>query len=226
MKKEFKLELFNGHPLITDEGNVILIDTGNPTTLHTSGTLSFMGEEHACSTNLMGIDVSRISEMIRTEISTLMGTDIISQYLVLFDYRNNSITFSKEETDLPGSQEARLSSFMKVPLLNLQIEENELSFMLDSGAKLSYLDPEHTRDHPITGEEEDFFPAIGRFKTECFEIPVKLGDETFTGRFGHLPSLLQQSLGLSGAAGIIGYDLFSSFRILLDLGKGIMKYTR
>ncbi len=39
--KQFKIELFKGHPIITDGENRILIDTGAPTTIHSTGNLKF-----------------------------------------------------------------------------------------------------------------------------------------------------------------------------------------
>jgi hypothetical protein len=42
------------------------------------------------------LTVSKISEMLGTEITTLLGADILSDYKILFDYKNEIIEFNKE----------------------------------------------------------------------------------------------------------------------------------
>ena len=42
--KSFHLTLFYGHPIIEDNGNTILLDTGAPTTIHIADKIQFMGD--------------------------------------------------------------------------------------------------------------------------------------------------------------------------------------
>jgi hypothetical protein len=39
--KRFQIRLFKGHPIINDGENIILIDTGAPSTIHTLASLNF-----------------------------------------------------------------------------------------------------------------------------------------------------------------------------------------
>ena len=102
--KQFQITLFKGHPIINDGENIILIDTGAPSTIHASSVLTFCSENYNCSTNYMGLTVSKISEMLGTEITTLLGADILSDYKILFDYKNKIIEFNKEAIALDGNE--------------------------------------------------------------------------------------------------------------------------
>jgi len=51
----FKLMLFDGHAIIKDANNTILIDIGAPATIHTANSLVFCSEVHTCTTDYMGI---------------------------------------------------------------------------------------------------------------------------------------------------------------------------
>jgi hypothetical protein len=219
----FKIELFKGHPIIESDKDRILIDTGAPATIHISDTLHFCSDNHSCSRNYMGLTVQKISDLLGTEITTLLGTDILSKYKILFDYRNESIVFDKNEIPFNG-KEMSLSGFMGIPVIELVIDCQNLKFFLDTGARLSYLSKDITENYKVIGTEEDFYPGVGMFQTECCEIPTRLNQCEFKVRYGNLPPLLQMTLTLGGTNGIIGFDFFNHFRVFLDIENGIFKY--
>lgn len=136
--KQFQIQLYKGHPIINDGENRILIDTGAPSTIHSSDSLNFCSDSFGCSTNYMGLTVSKISDMLGTDITTLLGADILSDYRILLDYQNQVIEFSKQEIDIDGTQ-VDISNFMGIPIIKMTVDNQELKFFLDTGAKLSYL---------------------------------------------------------------------------------------
>ena len=222
--KQFQITLFKGHPIIKDGDNIILIDTGAPSTIHNSESLSFCSTNYNCSTNYMGLTISKISDMLGTVITTLLGADILSDYKILFDYKNGVVEFNKKEIDFEGN-EISISNFMSISILKLSINNQELNFFLDTGAKLSYLSDSITNNYEKVGTEEDFYPGVGKFETECFEISTNLGDNNFIVKYGNLPELLQMTLMLGGTDGIIGFDFFNNFKVVLDLKNNKMKYV-
>jgi hypothetical protein len=96
---------------------------------------------------------------------------------------------------------------------------------LDTGAKLSYLSGSITSNYESIGTEEDFYPGVGKFETECFDISTSFGVNNFNVKFGNLPTLLQMTLMLGGADGIIGFDFFNNFKVVLDLKNNRLKYA-
>ena len=223
--KQFQIQLFKGHPIINDGENRILIDTGAPTTIHASDSLNFCSESYGCSTNYMGLTVSKISDMLGTEITTLLGADILSNYKILLDYQNQVLEFSKQEIDIDGTQ-VDISNFMGIPIIEMTINNQVLKFFLDTGAKLSYLSDSLTSKYESVGTDEDFYPGVGKFQTECFEIPAVFGDKEFIVKYGNLPTLLQMTLMLGGTDGIIGFDFFNNFKVVLDLKNNRLKYAK
>ena len=222
--KQFQITLFKGHPIINDGENIILIDTGAPSTIHATSVLTFCSENYNCSTNYMGLTVSKISEMLGTEITTLLGADILSDYKILFDYKNEIIEFNKEAIALDGN-EIGISNFMGIPIIELLIDNQKLKLFLDTGAKLSYLSGSITNNYESIGTDEDFYPGVGKFETECFDISTSFGDNNFNVKYGNLPTLLQMTLMLGGTDGIIGFDFFNNFKVVLDLKNNRLKYA-
>jgi hypothetical protein len=219
----FKLELFDGHAIIKDGENIILIDTGSPSTIHVSDSLNFCSEVYSCTQNYLGMTVQELSELLGKEITTLLGTDILSEYKILFDYKNERVEFSKGDIEFTGN-EIEISVFMGIPIIELSIDGQNLKFFLDTGAKLSYLKTDITNNYQSIGQVEDFYPGVGKFQTNCFEILTSFDNQKFLVKYGNLPPLLQMTLMMGGANGIIGFDFFNNFRILLDLENEKLKY--
>ena len=87
---------------------------------------------------------------------------------------------------------------------------------LDTGARLSYIDPAAVTGRPVD-REKDFFPLVGEFETDVYETEIELADLRLRGRFGVLPQALQQSMAALGAQWVIGSELLQQFPLLLDL---------
>lgn len=222
--KKYKLVIFKGHPIIEYEENVILIDSGAPSTIHISDSVTFCSTKYICSSNYIGLTISKISEMLGREITTLLGADILSDYNIMFDYKNEVVEFNKEDITFDGT-EIRISNFMNIPIIELSIDNKRLKLFLDTGAKLSYLSDTITRNYKSVGTDEDFYPGVGNFTTQCFDISTRIGDNIFNVKYGNLPTLLQMSLMLGGTDGIIGFDFFNNFRVVLDLKNNRLKYA-
>jgi hypothetical protein len=108
----------------------------------------------------------------------------------------------------------------------MTVDNQELKFFLDTGAKLSYLSDSLTSNYESIGTDEDFYPGVGKFQTECFEITTVFGNTEFVVKYGNLPTLLQMTLMLGGTDGIIGFDFFNNFKVVLDLKNNRLKYAK
>ncbi len=222
--KSFNLEIFKGHAIIRDADKIILVDTGAPSTVNQTDNFIFLTKEYNTTTNYMGLTVDNLSELLGMEITTLLGADILSEYKIVIDYKNNQILFSEDEIDFE-SEEVLLNSFMGIPIITLMIENNPINCFLDTGAQLSYLPSTITANYQSSGTKEDFYPGVGRFNTNCFQINTAIGKDSFEVNYGNLPEILQMTLMMADTQGIIGYDFFSNFRVMLDLRNNTLKYS-
>ncbi len=223
--KTFPLTFFDGHPIIEESGNIILVDTGAPTTIHIADRIEFMGDVHNATTDYMGLTADSLSELLGTRITTLLAADIIGRYKVLFDYTGRSVIFSENDFEFQGDT-IHVKNVMGIPIVELSTPSGIAKCFLDTGAKLSYLDETFTGNLESEGIEEDFYPGVGKFETKTCKIPTKIGQEQFTARYGNLPMLLQMSLALIGAAGVIGFDLFNNFTVMLDIRGNLLKLRK
>ncbi len=222
MRKEFIINNFNGHLLISENGMTMLIDTGSPFSIFDTD-LEFCGKHFGQFNNRINID--KIANLLGMHIDALIGYDIISQFSVLFDYPGQRITFSDKPMTLDGADSMPFSLIMGIPNINLSVHGQEGPYFLDTGARISYVEPQVTNGMTAVGEEEDFYINFGNFRTLVFNVEVMLEQHQFNVRFGNLPGHLNAELiGRTGVHGIIGYDLFEHFKILIDSPNRVMHY--
>ncbi|WP_291400430.1 hypothetical protein [Daejeonella sp.] len=221
---KFSIELIEGAPVFRDKGNIILLDTGAPKTIHTSTELFFLGKSFDVITTYGPINMQTISGNMGTPITTLLGMDIIKDYKIIFDYKNLEISLlTADEEDVQG-EEIPMTEHLGIPVIDVLPIDKYIPMFLDSGAHLSYIKSDHTQDHKNFGQTEDFHPTIGKFTTTKFLISSRVGEHYIEVFYGNLPSQLVSFLSLiKGDNGILGYDFFAKFKICLDMKK--MKLT-
>lgn len=224
---KFQIELVDKVPIVRDGQNVILIDTGSPVTIHTQNSINFCETDYPCETNLAGTTVRKISEMLGAEITTLMGMDILSQYIIILDYSNKTVEFLKEDPNLNQEwNKVELYDFMGIKLLNLSIAGTNVRLFLDTGAKISYLPQALTNNLESINTLEDYHPTIGRFKTSCYVIHTELAGSVFSVTYGNLPYIFEQAIQLGGANGVIGFDLFMNFKVMIDSQNNLLRIIK
>lgn len=221
--RKFPLEIIAEHLIIRDGDHIFLIDTGAPITIHQATTVNFCSKEWDCSTESMGLTTKEVSSLLGSPITTLLGADILSHYRILIDVANKVVEFSTGDIAFDGT-EIPLTMWMGIPKIHLSVGGNTYNIFLDTGAKLSYLFQEIVDNEESIGTKEDFYPGLGKFQTKCYSMPTRLGNSTFTMTYGVLPSLLEMMLQLVDVQGIIGFEFFQKFTVLLDIEGGKLTY--
>jgi hypothetical protein len=214
-KYTFDIELYDKHLIIHDQDNIILVDTGSPTTLHNKTEFEFCGRKFQSSSSNLLTNIDDVSNLLGMRITTLLGTDILSQYKIVIDYRERQFILSENKLEEFGHL-IPFDFIQKIPVLELEIKNRKMRFFLDSGAKISYLDSDLTTHLNSKGQEEDFYPGIGSFSTPIYEVLTQIGGHGFNANYGNLPKNMEQLLRHNQIQGIIGFDFFMNFRVGID----------
>ncbi len=218
----FKLEIFDRIPIINSGNDVIFIDTGAPLTIHTRDRITFLGKEHQVATEFFGITIQSISSQLGREITTLLGADILKDYYVVYDYKNQSVSLSNEPFEFDG-EDIALKTSMMGSHIRIDINGTECITIVDTGAKISYVDSRMTKGMDHIDEREDFHPLLGKFITKIYLLEVTIGGHRLQMPFGNLPEPLETMTMMTGAKCVIGYSLFEKFKVLMNIGKEVMK---
>ncbi|HOI16004.1 MAG TPA: VWA domain-containing protein [Geobacteraceae bacterium] len=218
----------NGHILAEIGADRCLIDTGALKSFGDGGQLALGGKTYRLQKEYFGHDVEEICRIIGTRISALLGADILKTFDTVIDLAAGEVIFSTKPLTFPGTRiPARY--FQGIPVVSCEVGNREAALFLDSGAKLSFLDETIAARYPRLGEDTDFFPGFGEFKTDVYRVPVKTGNEHFELSVGVLPTTLQMALSLASAVGVIGSALFDEYAVCLSAGAGgvtLRKHSR
>lgn len=212
--KTFPLRLHDGHLLAVTPTGDWLVDTGAPTTFGRAAPELRVGEP-TVRPDYLGMDADTLSALVGTELTGLLGADVLGLHDLLLDIPGGALAFGAD-ADPSGALEVPLRWFMGIPVVEVEAGGGSHTVFFDTGAPLSYLQKVSLEDFPEAGTAEDFYPAFGRFTTATARVPVAIGGERVTLRCGRLPELLGMSLMLAGATGIVGTELIVDRKAMLS----------
>jgi len=203
MKYAYQYAVTDGHLIAVVDKLRCLIDTVAPTSVSDTTPFKFAGRSQPVEHSYMGVSCVSLSADVGAHIDALVGADILNQYDMLIDPSASTITLSDEPQSLEG-ETIVLDEFMGIPIIQASVADQSIRMFFDTGAKLSYLDPVIIRAFRDAGPEQDFYPGVGKFRTQTFTVPISVGTEEIFLRVGVLPQLLQMTLMIADTSGILG----------------------
>lgn len=216
MKTEYKIELFEGHVLINVDEKKYLIDTGSQITLSKESNIKLADKIYSdVMSNFLGLNIDEIEKLLGRQIDGLIGADILSDFIVTFDLINMILVLS-DQINYEGRNSFELGFVMGIPIINCFINKKSVKLIIDTGAHLSYLNPELTNNEQPVGKKRDFHPMIGRFETDIYKLTTTINSINIDVTYGNLPEMLQTLVSLTGASGIVGFDIFKDRSITID----------
>ena len=215
MFTEYKIKWINNHILIDDEQG-LLIDTGSPTSFHSSGVIKLCGQSIKVPTTTMGVSNTYLQEKISTDIYGLIGTDIIASHPTLFNLqRGGDFIFMDDDTEY--MTKLQTMSLMGLYVIFLWVDGNKVKMIFDTGAPISYIRSSLTEPHTTIRQEQDFSPLFGDFNADIIKLPTKIMEDFPTEEMELGQSKeIDKALSLLGVDGIIGTELLKHYRIQIN----------
>ena len=204
------------HAILTIEGpdGTLLVDTGSP--------ICF------AKGDLMLREIQRYLE---PEIDGLIGMDRLGEWdlSITTDQKTGKLAarlLNPNQTQEEGFSRITMETVMGIPAILVEIQGVNRRMFLDTGAGLSYLRKSLLSGNRRRGSKKDFYPLLGEFRTELFDMDLQLGGSDTTGnplewsgQIGVLPEMLELLLP-SGIDGILGLDVLQHFDTVLRFGTG------
>jgi hypothetical protein len=102
-----------------------------------------------------------------------------------------------------------------VPIATFEINKQSVRAAIDTGARTCYALAEHLDALPKVGEQEDFYPGVGRFTTSVHQVKLCLSGSPITSEVAKLPASLGGVLSKFGIEFIVGNNILlkDGFRI-------------
>lgn len=194
------------HLFIEIEENKWLLDTGAPSSFGNVPSLHFAGKLFSIPRDYMGLNAETLTEYLNIECTGLLGADILNEFDHLFDIEKSTLSVSDEELGSDGEC-LPLTEFMGIPIVTIQIEENQYKMFFDTGAQISYWQDSRLTHFKKLDTLTDFYPGFGQFETETYKVPTLLSSVRSDLRYGTLPGILGMTLAMGGTQGILGNEI-------------------
>ena len=215
----------NNH-IVTNDEQLLLIDTGSPFSFHKSGRILLGAEEISVPTSIMGVTDDYLTQKVGCEIHGIIGLDIINQYHTLISIKDNlmfinddAVYREKLRRAVPGGPIGGIIG------VEMSINGRVARMLVDTGAKISYIKKEFVEGLNIKDIVEDFSPYIGDFKTPLYSCQTELLSSngnviaSYMQDYGEMPQIVLMTIEMVKMDGIIGFDLFKKFRLQLKQGE-------
>lgn len=212
--RDYRLDMVNGHLITNIEGQSVLIDTGSPISIGKREEFYFSNNFHRLSREYLGVTMDYLEKMVGTDIDILLGMDILKNQCLTIHLPQKRVHFSQMPM-IRTRYSVPMENFMGVPSVIVNVSGLEQKMYVDTGAKLTYVDKEIAAPYSSMGKTKDFYPGLGEFETETYEIPSSLGDLRLTLHCGVLPDVLETTLKVTGNHGILGTEIFHEHLVCL-----------
>jgi len=196
----------DGHLFVELGEELWLVDTGATNSFGATRSLTIAGEQFSIDTSYLGLTADTLAQFVGVRCAGLLAADILGHFDLIFNAPGETLTVSTSELSYNG-ESIQLSEFMGIPIVNVQLQGNDYRMFFDTGAQFSYLQDEIITDFPAIGKVTDFYPGIGQFQTDIYEILVLISGVSFTLHSGRLPGILGATLEMASAQGIVGNEI-------------------
>jgi len=210
----------HGHIIVNIAGRPCVLDTGSVLSIG-AYPITIRGREFEVHDSYLDVTCEYLSREIGTRVEGLIGADIISQFTLGIYPTEQMVQF--EESPAEGAIVVPIDNFMGVPILKFAYDGKVLPAFFDTGAPLSYLLAEQLEGLQPEGVQEEFYSPIGNFLTPVYQLPIKVGGECHSLRFGCLPEELRPMLEAGGVKAILGSGLLKHFGMCLSIRDQVLK---
>lgn len=205
----------NRHLLVRLGPVLALLDTGCPFSFGRVSRVEIAGHTFRLPSGLLGVDLSSIHRLAGGSVDVLLGMDTLGPFCWQIDLREGVVAVSKDEpfSTTPWTPTEEL---LGVPVISVHHRAKQEPAVLDTGAKLSYIVGDVPPDVAAVAEEDDYNPQLGEIHTPVYATELVISGTAVSLRFGILPELGRLPLECAGIRWVVGSDLFTRRRVVLD----------
>lgn len=197
---------------LLDEGNrKVIVDTGSPISFSDVNSIRFLNDRYSRSNHPL---LAMIQKYLSSQISGLIGMDILNQYDLSFQYDRRMGRWTVKPWQVNTSEGDRfdVEYYGGVPVVEAFVDGKRGKFFLDTGATISFIRKGWISHQPYIGEAEDFFPTLGIFSTDMYRCQLQFANRTFSDSMGVMPEGLEVLIP-DWIDGIIGLNVLRDTKI-------------
>jgi hypothetical protein len=189
----------------------IIVDTGSPISFSDVNSIRFLNDRYNRSNHPL---LAMIQKYLSSQISGLIGMDILGQYDLSFIYDRSlgRWTVKPWHIGIIDGDRFDVEYYGGVPVVEAWVDGKRGKFFLDTGATVSFIRKGWINHQPYIGEAEDFFPTLGIFSTDLYRCQLQFANREFSDSMGVMPEGLEILIP-DWIDGIIGLNVLRDTKI-------------
>jgi hypothetical protein len=194
---------------------MLLLDTGAPTSFG-KGLAGVPGvPEDPPEAMLEGLTIDWLVDHVRHGFHGLVGAEVLRERTLVIDPVERTVELTTEIIDRDAGVPVR--DLLNVPIFDGEVAGRPAEVIFDTGAPLGFVPAELVAGLQPVDRIAEFYPLFGPFETDVFELPLQIGDELPTLRFGVLPGQVEQMHAVAQLPVLVGLGLLERYRISVGL---------
>ena len=207
----------NGHFIVTVEDKNYILDTGSPVSYSFTEKTTFVpfGDKHFIFLPFPLKEVKEeIEELVSMPISGIIGLDTMKELKRMeISKEEGYVTFGGEDVSKEDGYSIPFEENNGVLTIGIKVNGKDTRVILDTGARIDYMDPSLLDTSNAISHESDYNPILGHFEVDGYRTTYGIGDqeiETIT--YGATDKLKNYvlSMGIRGVSGVLGLSTFIS----------------
>jgi hypothetical protein len=211
----------DGYLLIANAGHMLLVDTGAPTSFG-KGLDGVPGVPENPPESMAGLlTIDWLVDQVHHEFHGLIGAEVLRERTLVLDPGDRTVTLGREIIEPDAGVPVR--HLMNVPIVDGFVADRPAEIIFDTGAPLGFVPQEMVAGLDPVDRISEFYPLLGPFETNVYELPLQIGDERQVMRFGVLPEAAAQMHATAGLPVLVGLGLLEHYRISIGLREKRMR---
>ena len=210
------LKKSEGHFIITAGGENYIIDTGASVSCSCYGQTEVVIGDRKFRVYPLPFERvgEKISELVHMPIAGLIGLDIMEELgsMEISD-EEGCARLGAETAPVSGDHSFpfEMTTGFRVLLAGLKVNGRDIKVILDTGARIDYMDPAILDTSVAVSHERDYNPIIGFFEVDGYKATYAIGDrEIETVSYAATEQLREYvaQLGMHDISGVVGLNAF------------------
>ena len=210
------LKKSEGHFIITAGGENYIIDTGASVSCSCYGQTEVVIGDRKFRVYPLPFERvgEKISELVHMPIAGLIGLDIMEELGSMeISEEEGCVRFGAETAPASGEHSFpfEMKTGFRVLLAGLKVNGRDIKVILDTGARIDYMDPAILDTSVAVSHERDYNPIIGFFEVDGYKATYAIGDrEIETVSYAATEQLREYvaQLGMHDISGVVGLNAF------------------
>lgn len=203
----------NGHFIVTVDDKNFILDTGSPVSYSFTENPAFVlfGDKHLTFLPfpLKGV-AKEIESLVNMPVDGIIGLSTMKELKRMeISKEKGYVKFGGEDTSDASYCSIPFEENMGVLTIGLKVNGKDTRVILDTGARIDYMDPSLLDTSNAISHENDYNPILGHFEVDGYKTTYGICDQEFeTITYGATDMLKNYvlNMGIRGVSGVVGLN--------------------